>query len=454
MYQIPLELMKYILEKNTAVSISPIKDIYEKMINRKSRAEKNNYSKVYHRNKNDHMSKQNDYILRHNELLKTNNEEKIILRYEKSEREKTLEKEISCESGKWLDSIKINDDDKKKIEREIKLTLNKLTYDNFDGILPDIKNIIIKNIISVKMLSDAIINKAMVEHKYTGLYAKLCEELCKLEIEKNVEIKNHKSKNNIFKKSLMEKLQSIFENDENFIKTNKINTEDISHIDEIKKKKISGLMKFIAELAIKKVLSNKIIQYCTMSIFEKFFKEYIEKNNNKTNNDTYEIILEMLILLYENVGMIVDDKKEIETIDENIANIMLKPTLHLNISEILKKYENIKIWEIFMILEMIRLYGNISDRMKLLIKNLQDKKKNKWAVMNVIKNDKPLKIEELHEIYHNEKYNEKYNDKHNEKYNDKYNEKYNDKYNNKYIDKYNDNYNERHHEIYYYEKKQ
>lgn len=121
-------------------------------------------------------------------------------------------KEIQGKANKWTNHFKNlrENDGEIEFQNEIRNNLNKLTPDNYHIIREVILELIQNNQIKCEFFTNKIVEKALTEPKYTKVYAELCLFLQNSK-QLNLEDISSKKKKNIFKSSLLGKIQSLFE---------------------------------------------------------------------------------------------------------------------------------------------------------------------------------------------------------------------------------------------------
>lgn len=122
--------------------------------------------------------------------------------------------EIQTKTNKWTNHFKNlrENDGEIEFQNEIRNNLNKLTPDNYNIIREIILEQIQNNQIKCEFFVNKIVEKALIEPKYTKVYAELClflQNSKKLNLEDN----SSKKKKNAFKSTLLGKIQSLFESE-------------------------------------------------------------------------------------------------------------------------------------------------------------------------------------------------------------------------------------------------
>jgi hypothetical protein len=200
-------------------------------------------------------------------------------------------------------------------------------------------------------------------------------------------------------------------------KQTEMDAEEKSKYYSEKKKKVIGNVHFLAELAQKKVLASKVIKMCTYEIVEKFMREYAEFKQNLIQQPLHEHTLEAILELYKRVGKNMDTAKEkadsgkSENLRDDVRMMFTNLPKYLVEAEARKakaalqeqkgeqkvEPKAIDADNLFQVLSVIRTEGDISERVRLLIKNLEEKRKGGWVENETTKTEGPLKISELHQ---------------------------------------------------------
>jgi translation initiation factor 4G len=141
------------------------------------------------------------------------------------------------EAKNWLTENKKNRDEDEKLYSQVRSILNKLSDDNFDVLVEEIKKLAISDEIHLSKLSEFIFNKALDEPKFCVRYAKLAVEFTKYEPYNNDIM--------CFRTSIVKRCQIMF-----------------NEIKEAPKDKAKGCVSFIGELYNYNLLPNNIINYC------------------------------------------------------------------------------------------------------------------------------------------------------------------------------------------------
>lgn len=144
--------------------------------------------------------------------------------------------------------------------------LNKLTKDNFPSVSKKFTALNVKSPEFISGLSDMIFNKAVMEHSYSETYADLC--LLLQQSYPSFPALEAGRPPVTFASTLLNKCQQEFKNipqnlDEPHVRASQMSgnsQEELGSAVMLTKKRLSGLMKFIAHLYLRDLLSNKVIR--------------------------------------------------------------------------------------------------------------------------------------------------------------------------------------------------
>lgn len=245
--------------------------------------------------------------------------------------------------------VQAKPDEVEASRRQIKITLNKLTFDNFDRLKSKLFDLSIISDESLNFLVESILNKACTESKFTSLYAKLCsyllEEYHKFQF--SLDSRTSSSlKNNKFRRALFESCQVLFEY---FDGVSNASSSDSNYDKILVKKKILGNVRFIGELFKEGVILNRIVLECVEDLIDPSIKDRrqpVETSKLKLNEEKLEGACILLL-----TGGACFDKEGI-----------LKDTDRL-----------------FRILEEIRTRSDLTVRIRFLIMNVLEARKAGWA---------------------------------------------------------------------------
>lgn len=353
------------------------------------------------------LNKNVNYIQKNHKINKNSMNYKII----DNTKQEMIRQEISEEEKKIKEKIMnaiINKDKNiiATLDKKIRFQLNILAPTNIDKIKNELDEIKKQNPDHIDLMGNLIFDKASSEYKYTKIYAELCKYLSE-----------DKINGMKFRSKIIELIKNSFYNND-FTSINKKNIENMNEEEkqiykDKKKKKIMGNILFISELIVIEFIKPQVIFFCSSTLLTKFFDDY-----NKTNkeldfptinilvekSEKYEIHIESLIKLLENIGkyfLILSEKKILDnpelkkskksksilsSVDNNsfllsidsICQQIINGNFDVNISI---KSDNIDTENIFESLNIVKTkIPNLSTRIKSLITNLQEKKKNNWTL--------------------------------------------------------------------------
>lgn len=193
------------------------------------------------------------------------------------------------EATNWLTTNKKNRDDDEKLYAKIRSILNKLSDDNFDVLINEIKGMEINDSEHLDKLAEFIFSKALDEPKFCVRYAKLAYDFAYYQPYNNGVLS--------FRAMIIRRCQITF--NDLFNKS---------------KEKAKGCMMFIAELYNYDLLPTNIIVYCfndlcklvddkvrenSVEFIFTFMKTVGENLWKKSNNDS-KILFEKFELLLKN----------------------------------------------------------------------------------------------------------------------------------------------------------
>eukprot|EP00366_Plasmodium_knowlesi_P004526 XP_002262024.1 Plasmodium falciparum asparagine-rich protein,putative [Plasmodium knowlesi strain H] len=148
------------------------------------------------------------------------------------------------------------------MERQVKSLLNKLTVENFPIITERMCQIMDSrtNTDEIQTVVNEVINKAVLEHDWSEMYADVCQALKWRS--PNFEMKKKSS----FEIALLKKIQEEYENlPSTFESTmkeklkNDENEEELSFVEQKQKKRLFGIVKLIGELFQRQIVSISIV---------------------------------------------------------------------------------------------------------------------------------------------------------------------------------------------------
>ena len=307
-----------------------------------------------------------------NDFIKENSKNNSI-----NETESDNENNVTFSQNKIYNNQLIIQEKEKliNIKKEIIYILNIITINNFTNIIEILSNILLnennninkinnmnghKNIFLKKqnIFVDIIINKSILDMKYSFLYAILCKNLYHILLKKENNLYRGKIEDNIFNiinNSIRNKFNGLIE---------KVNNNDI----ELKCHLI-GIINFIIDLIY--------IQIILVDIGFDYLDILYNKYINNSNNDIKSILLEGILFFLDKFGKIIyykKDRKNIENIN-NFINGKIKPIIEdknkniLNINKyLINRIINIKendlkitIYEEFILNKYKNIIKNISD---------------------------------------------------------------------------------------------
>ncbi|XP_055817621.1 eukaryotic translation initiation factor 4G-like isoform X2 [Solanum dulcamara] len=257
--------------------------------------------------------------------------------------------EIKYEVGK------VTDEEQAK-QRRLKAILNKLTPQNFEKLFQQVKEVNIDNVVTLNGVISQIFDKALMEPTFCEMYANFCQhlaaELPDLSVDKE---------KITFKRLLLNKCQEEFERGEREeLEANVTNEEGEVKLsaEEREEKRVKarrrmlGNIRLIGELYKKKMLTERIMHEC----IKKLLGDY--QNPDEEN-------IEALCKLMSTIGEMIDHAKAKEHMDAYFDRLE-------------KLSNNMK----------------LSSRVRFMLKDSIDLRKNKWQQRRKVEG--PKKIEEVH----------------------------------------------------------
>ncbi|KEH17961.1 eukaryotic translation initiation factor 4G-like protein [Medicago truncatula] len=251
---------------------------------------------------------------------------------------------------------KVSDAEEAK-QRQLKAILNKLTPQNFDRLFEQVKAVNIDNAITLTGVISQIFEKALMEPTFCEMYANFCSHLA-AELP-DLSVDNEKI---TFKRLLLNKCQEEFERGER-------EQEEANKVDEAEgevklsneereqrrtkaRRRMLGNIRLIGELYKKKMLTERIMHEC--------IKKLLGQCQDPDEED-----VEALCKLMSTIGEMIDHPKAKE---------------HMDVY-----FERLKILSNNM---------NLSSRVRFMLKDVIDLRRNRWQVRRKV--DGPKKIEEVH----------------------------------------------------------
>jgi translation initiation factor 4G len=156
-----------------------------------------------------------------------------------------------------------------KLRKEIKVSLNKMTPENFDSCLKEMKKVSIGNDDAIECLIDEIFTKATLEPSYSSIYARFCSSFANIKVRqttfkiallrkcKNMFMKPLETQMDEVKSSWLAKIEK--ESDE---RMKNMYAADVEEQVCKAKDKYFGNLRFLAELYLQNTLSGKVVITC------------------------------------------------------------------------------------------------------------------------------------------------------------------------------------------------
>ncbi|KAL2319814.1 hypothetical protein Fmac_028783 [Flemingia macrophylla] len=240
-------------------------------------------------------------------------------------------------------------------QRQLKAILNKLTPQNFDRLFEQVKAVNIDNAVTLTGVISQIFEKALMEPTFCEMYANFCLHLA-------AELPDFSEDNEkiTFKRLLLNKCQEEFERGEREQEeANKADEGEVKQSAEEReerrtkaRRRMLGNIRLIGELYKKKMLTERIMHEC----IKKLLGQY---------QDPDEEDIEALCKLMSTIGEMIDHPKAKEHMDAYFERMKL---LSNN--------------------------TNLSSRVRFMLKDAIDLRKNKWQQRRKVEG--PKKIEEVH----------------------------------------------------------
>ncbi|XP_019463465.1 PREDICTED: eukaryotic translation initiation factor 4G-like isoform X1 [Lupinus angustifolius] len=249
---------------------------------------------------------------------------------------------------------KIPDEEQAK-QRQLKAILNKLTPQNFERLFEQVKAVNIDNAVTLTGVISQIFEKALMEPTFCEMYANFCSHLAS-------ELPDLSEGNEkiTFKRLLLNKCQEEFERGvKEQEEANKADEGEVKQSDEEReerrvkaRRRMLGNIRLIGELYKKRMLTERIMHEC----IKKLLGQY---------QDPDEEDIEALCKLMSTIGEMIDHPKAKVHIDAY--------------------FERIRVLSNNM---------NLSSRLRFMLKDAIDLRKNKWQQRRKVEG--PKKIEEVH----------------------------------------------------------
>ncbi|XP_010524450.1 PREDICTED: eukaryotic translation initiation factor 4G-like [Tarenaya hassleriana] len=249
---------------------------------------------------------------------------------------------------------KVADEEEAK-QRQLKGILNKLTPQNFEKLFEQVKSVNIENIVTLKGVISQIFDKALMEPTFCEMYADFCQQLSS-----KLPDFTENGEKITFKRLLLNKCQEEFERgereedeasraEEGEVKQTSVEREE----KRLKaRRRMLGNIRLIGELYKKRMLTEKIMHECIKELLG--YSEDPDEEN-----------IEALCKLMSTIGEMIDQPKAKALIDAYFG----KMTMLSNKQE-------------------------LSSRMRFMLKDSIDLRKNKWQQRRKVEG--PKKIEEVH----------------------------------------------------------
>ena len=154
--------------------------------------------------------------------------------------------------------------EREKIKRTIKITLNKLSPNNLDKLKVQLLQVATESLDNLDLLAESIFDNAWAERKYTQMYAQLCGFFSK-EFE-NIRFSESPAIKNEFKNALLLYVEQSFKNKETLVLEGLREDEKNEKL-SMYKKKTEGNVRFIGELFNVGLIPVKIILHCVCLLY-------------------------------------------------------------------------------------------------------------------------------------------------------------------------------------------
>jgi translation initiation factor 4G len=249
----------------------------------------------------------------------------------------------------------VSDEEQAK-QRQLKSILNKLTPQNFDKLFEQVKEVNIDNVSTLTGVISQIFDKALMEPTFCEMYANFCSHLA-------VVLPDFSEDNEkiTFKRLLLNKCQEEFERGERE-EAEADKTEEEGEVKQTKeereekrvkaRRRMLGNIRLIGELYKKRMLTERIMHECIKKLLGNY--ESPDEEN-----------IEALCKLMSTIGEMIDHPKAKEHIDAYFDRMRSLSTSQL-----------------------------ISSRVRFLLRDSIDLRKNKWQQRRKV--DGPKKIDEVH----------------------------------------------------------
>ncbi|CAF2264947.1 unnamed protein product [Brassica napus] len=247
-------------------------------------------------------------------------------------------------------------DEEQAKQRQLKGILNKLTPQNFEKLFEQVKNVNIDNVVTLTGVISQIFDKALMEPTFCEMYADFCVHLSGALPELNED-----GEKVTFKRLLLNKCQEEFERGEKEEEEASRVAEEgqVEQTEEEREEKrlkvrrrMLGNIRLIGELYKKRMLTEKIMHACIQKLLG-------------YDQDPHEENIEALCKLMSTIGVMIDHSKAKVHIDAYFDRM-----------------------------KMLSGKEELSSRVRFMLINAIDLRKNKWQER--MKVEGPKKIEEVH----------------------------------------------------------
>ncbi|KAL2460930.1 Eukaryotic translation initiation factor 4G [Abeliophyllum distichum] len=263
--------------------------------------------------------------------------------------------QVMHKADKKYEIAKIRDEEEAK-QRQLKAILNKLTPQNFEKLFEQVKQVNIDNVVTLSGVIAQIFDKALMEPTFCEMYANFCFHLA-AELP-DLSVDNERI---TFKRLLLNKCQEEFERGEREEEeAKKADEEGVAKQSEEEReekrvrarRRMLGNIRLIGELYKKRMLTEKIMHEC----IKKLLGQYQAPDEED---------VEALCKLMSTIGEMIDHPRAKEHMD---AYFDIMAQLSNNVE--------------------------LSTRVKFMLKDTIDLRKNKWQQRRKVEG--PKKIDEVH----------------------------------------------------------
>ncbi|KAF5201308.1 Eukaryotic translation initiation factor 4g like, partial [Thalictrum thalictroides] len=265
--------------------------------------------------------------------------------------------QVMHKAEKKYEIRKVSDIEEAK-QRQLKGILNKLTPQNFEKLFEQVKEVNIDNAVTLTGVISQIFDKALMEPTFCEMYANFCSHLAG-------ELPDFSEDNEkiTFKRLLLNKCQEEFERGER----EQAEADRVEEEGEVKcseeereekriqaRRRMLGNIRLIGELYKKRMLTERIMHECIKKLLGQ------HQNQNPDEED-----VEALCKLMSTIGEMIDHPKAKEHMDAYFDKML--------------KFSN---------------NMNVSSRVRFMLKDSIDLRKNKWQQRRKVEG--PKKIDEVH----------------------------------------------------------